>query len=1096
MKLTIFLMLVFTLNLSATGFGQISFETNGKSLREIFNMLEKETNYRFFYNDDLKSIDNIVDINVQNQDINQILDKLLENSEFGYKVMNNNLVVVTLKEDLQQLVLKGTVTDKTGNPLPGVTVLVKGTNNGTITDAAGRYNLSKVPADATLQFSFMGMSLKEVKVENQSTVDAVLTEEAISLEEVVVVGYGKQTKKGVTGSVSQVKLDEVADLPVAQFTQKLQGKVAGVQITQGTGIPGQGMNVRIRGAASVNAGSAPLYVVDGFPITGSINDINPDEIESISVLKDASASSLYGSRAANGVVLITTKMGEQGKTKVQFNAYKGVQTVPQKGRPDMMNAQEFAQFQKEYREDMAIFRGTTADIPADYQNPSQWAGKGTDWYNILLRKANIENYSLSLTSNKDNLKTSAILGYFNQDGVIIETNFKRLSLRINSEYKVNDKVKIGINIAPNLTSSKDNGTDGVLWGGGVIENALLTTPLAAYKNDDGTLPLTATGPGLFPNPNWYRVAKEREYITKTFRTLANAYIDWEIIRNLHFKSSINGEYGNYKQNFFIPSTSGYIFDPPPRRTEASITTNSYYSWLSENTLNYINTFNLKHNIEVLAGYSTQQYQSPNEYMYGSGFPDDKVKTLNAASSNFNINEDFNEWTLLSYIGRINYNFNRKYYLSASIRRDGSSRFGSNNKWGNFPSLSAGWVLSDESFFPKQQWVSYIKLRASYGLTGNNNIGNYTYYAGVQNSNYVFNNVLSNGRSTNSLGNQNLGWEKTKGTDIGIDFGFLKDRITLAYDYYYKITSNMLYNVKVPQASGYSSIMTNIGEFKIWGHEFFVSSKNLVGKLKWNTDFNITFNRNKVMKLGTQNAPIGGEYDNPSITMVGQPIGMLHGFIFDGIYKNQAEFDAAPHYATSAVGTVRYKDISGPDGVPDGIIDNFDTGIIGNPNPKFILGMTNTFSYKKFDLSVIISGSYGNDIMNRALEYTQNLDAVFNLTKDVANRWRSPENPGDGLHPTTNTGTPLARYDNSRWVSDGSYLTLKNITFGYTIPFKNSTYFEKLRIYGSIQQAFVFTKYNGANPEVSSNGDNPLYLGIDFTTYPVPRTFTFGVNVNF
>jgi TonB-linked SusC/RagA family outer membrane protein len=691
--------------------------------------------------------------------------------------------------------------------------------------------------------------------------------------------------------------------------------------------------------------------------------------------------------------------------------------------------------------------------------------------------------------------TSAILVYFNQDGVVIKTNFKRLSLRINTEYKINDKVKVGINLAPNLTTDITNGTDGSLWGGGIIQNAILTSPIAPYKNDDGTLPLTATSPGLFPNPNWYRVAEERTWNSKSVRVLTNAFIDYEIIKNLHFRSSINGEFGTRKTNFFIPSTSGYIFDPPPRMTEASITTNTYYSWLNENTLTYANTINGKHNFDVLAGYTAQQYKNPYEYMYGRGFPNDLIKTLNAATV-YNLTEDYNEWSLLSFVGRINYNFNRKYFLSAAIRRDGSSRFGSNNKWGNFPSVSAGWLVSDESFFSQITAISYLKLRASYGLTGNNNIGNYTYYAAVTNTNYVFNGALSSGKSTTSLGNTDLGWETTAQTDLGFELGLIKDRIFLTYDYYQKTTSGMLYQVNVPQSSGYSSIYTNIGEFKFWGHEFTLTSKNLIGELKWTTDFNITFSKNKVMKLGTQNAPIGGQYDNPSITQVGSPIGMLHGFVFDGIYKNQAEFDAAPHHATSAVGTVRYKDVSGPNGVPDGIIDNYDTQIIGNPNPKFIFGMTNSLTYKNIDLNVVISGSYGNDIMNRTLEYTQNLDAVFNVTKDVANRWRSPENPGDGLFPTTNTGTALARYDNSRWVSDGSYLTVKNITLGYTLPFKNSAYFEKMRIYCSIQQALVLTKYNGANPEVSSNGSSALYQGIDFTAYPVPRTFTFGVNLNF
>jgi len=1108
MKLTLCVILIsFLGGMASESYSQttkLSLDLKNARVKDALGAIENQSEFFFLYSEKLIDVNREVNIEVQGSAVEKILDKIFEGTDVNYTVKGRQIVLATPEAynidgtdfgSQQQKSVRGKVTDQSGVPVPGASVVVKGTTTGITTDNDGNYSLL-VPSDAkTIVFSFVGMRSQEVAVGNKSEYNVVLSEETIGLEEVVAVGYGRQTKKDITGSIVQIKTAVLEDLPVPQVAQKLQGQIAGVQINQTTGVPGQGMSIRIRGAASVNAGTEPLIVVDGFPISGSINDINPDEIESISVLKDASSSSLYGSRAANGVVLVTTKTGVNGKTKVQFSSFKGVQVVPQKGRPDMMNAQEFAQFQKEYREDMAAFQHTTIPIPTEYQNPSQWAGKGTDWYNVLLQKANIESYSLSITANKDKLKTSAILGYFNQDGVIINSNFNRLSVRLNTEYQINDKIKIGVNLAPSLSNSKTNGTDGVLWGGGIIQNAILTSPLSPYINDDGTLPLTANTSGLFPNPNWYRVAQERSNKNKSLHVLANAYIDVEFIKNFHFKSSLNGELGSSKDNYFIPSTSGYIFDPPPRRTEASITTNTYYSWLNENTLTYANSFMDKHNFDLLAGYTSQRQTNPYEYMYGQGFPDDKVKTLNAASI-YQLDEKFNEWSLLSYVGRVNYNYNRKYFLSASIRRDGSSRFGVNNRWGNFPSLSAGWIISDESFFPKTLLLNYMKLRGSYGKTGNYNIGNYTYYAAVQNTNYVFNNNLSSGRSTTSLGNSDLGWETTSGIDFGGEFGLLNDRISLTYDFYQKVTNGMLYSVLVPQASGYNSIMTNVGEFKFWGHEFGIVTKNLAGKLKWTTNFNISFLKNKVIHLGTQDAPIGGQYDNPNITQVGSEIGMLHGFVFDGIYKNQAEFDAAPHHATSAVGTVRYKDISGPNGQPDGIIDNYDTTIIGNPNPDFIFGMTNTLSYDDFDFSIVMSGSYGNDLMNRTLEFTQNLDGVFNVTKDVSNRWRSEANPGDGLHPTTNTGTPLARYDNSRWVSDASYLTVKNITLGYTLPFKNTSYFEKIRIYASIQQALVLTKYKGSNPEVSINGGSVLYGGLDFTAYPVPRTFTFGLNVNF
>ncbi len=994
----------------------------------------------------------------------------------------------------QSNTVSGLVKDEDGAPLPGVNVLIKGTAIGTSTDADGKYSIVFQNENSIIIFSFIGYLSEEESVSGRSVIDITMVPDIQTLSEVVVVGYGQQNKKDITGSVTQIKAEEIADQPVAQFAQKLQGRIAGVQINQTTGIPGQGMTIRVRGSASVNAGNNPLFVVDGFPITGSINDINPDEIESISVLKDASASSLYGSRAASGVVLITTKRAAKGETKINFNAYVGVQSLPEKGKPDIMNAREFATFQKEYREDETRYRGKPLDIPDEYQNPEQY-GRGTDWYDVLTRNARIENYSIGLSADKDKFRTSVVMGYFNQDGVVINSNFKRISLRVNTDYTLHDRITIGLNLAPNITTNETPSTDGVLWDGGILQNAILTSPLALAENPDGTLPLTATSPGLFPNPNWFRVARERKYKTKSLRTLANAYIDFEIVKDLHFKSSLNGEYGDSKMNFFIPSTSGFIFDPPPRKAQASITNDTYYSWLSENTLTYSKVLSNDHNFDALLAFTSQKYSLSSDFLSGTDFPSDQVQTINAAATK-NGTSGITEWSLLSFVGRLNYNFRGKYLLSAAIRRDGSSRFGTNNRWGNFPSVSAGWIISDEDFMPDLKSISYLKLRASYGLTGNNNIGDYTYFAAVNSTNYVFNGALSNGRSVTTLGNNNLGWEKTSQLDIGADIGLLDDRISVTYDYFRKYTTDMLYQVAVPRASGFSSVFTNVGEFKFWGHEFAIRSKNTVSALKWTTDFNVTFLKNRVEKLGTENAPIGGR-DYPHITQVGEQIGMFYGYVFDGVYRNQTEFDAAPKHATSEVGTVRYLDISGPNETPDGVIDSFDKTIIGNPNPDFIWGLTNTLAYKNFDLNIVVSGSYGNEVLNQTLQYTQNLDAVFNVTKDVANRWRSEEQPGDGQHPSTKSGTTeLARNINSRYVTDGSFATIKNITLGYTIPFNSTKYIKSLRVFGSAQQVLVLTSYKYGNPEVSNHGANALTQGLDFTAYPIPRTFTLGINAGF
>lgn len=1100
MKLILILTFSGLMTFASSSFSQnsrLSMNLEQVTILDVFEAIEQQTDYQIAYNSNKLDVSKKIDLKVDNKTVNEVLDMILEPSALKYEFISHYIVITDKNDDGNRLYqtqqalagISGKVTNTNGEPIPGVTVVVKGTTTGTITDVDGSYSLTHVAADATLMFSFVGMRALEVFVDGRNTIDVRLEEETIGLEEVVAIGYGSQKKRDVTGSVQSIPSKDLEDLPVPQLAQKLQGKTAGVEILQTTGIPGEGMSIRVRGAASINATNQPLYVVDGFPIVGDINTINPDEIENISILKDASATSLYGSRAANGVVLIQTKQGQPGKTAVSLNVYYGFQNTPDKGRPDMMNAREFARFEKEIREEYADYTGTTATIPEEYQHPEQY-GKGTDWYDVLLRTAPIQNYNLTVTANKDRLKTAVVGGYMQQDGVLKNTSFSRFSLRINTEYQLNDRIKLAVNLAPTYSINETPSSDGSLWNGGILESAILTSPLAPAKNEDGSLPLTATSSGLFPNPNWYRVTREVKNKTKDTRLLANAYIDIEVIKDLHFKSSINADLGDKNTRYFSPSTSGRIFAPPPQKTKASVTTDKYYSWLTENTLTYSKTIKDDHQIDALAGYTAQKYHLDNSYLEGTDFPDDEVQTLNAAAT-IKGTSDLQEWTLLSWVGRLNYRYKNKYLLSLAVRRDGSSRFGKDKKWGNFPSASVGWIVSDEDFMQGLPAISYLKIRGSYGTTGNNNIGNYSSYAAVNSANYVFNGVLASGKATTSLSNADLGWEKTKQFDLGVDIGILKDRIFFQYDYFNKRTTDMLYSISVPQASGFDEFTTNAGKFKFWGHEFVLSTKNLVNRFKWNTDFNISFVRNEVVNLGPGIDFIGGLTGDPHITRVGKPIGQFIGYVFDGIYNNQEELDAAPKHATSAVGTVRMKDT-----FKDGVIDDKDRTIIGNPNPKFTFGMTNNFSFSDFDLGFVISGAYGNKVMNRTLESTQNLDGVFNVTKDVARRWRSPDDPGDGVHPRAMIGTALARNMNSRWVSDASYLTIKNITLGYTLPMHNNSYFRSLRLYGSIQNAFVLTKYDGSNPEVSNNGGNALGMGIDWTAYPVPRTFTLGINVAF
>lgn len=988
-----------------------------------------------------------------------------------------------------------------GNPIPGVNILVKNTTTGAVTDVNGDYTFS-VDENAILVFSSIGYTSQEVAVAGRSVINLAMEADVKSLEEIVVVGYGSQLKKEVTGSVQTVNSKDLKDIPVSSINQKLQGRLAGVQINQTTGKPGQGMSVRIRGQLSVSGGSDPLYVIDGFPITGSIGALNPDEIEDITILKDAASTSLYGSRAANGVVLITTKKGKSGQTNVSFNAFTGIQQVPVKGRIEMMNAEEFVQFKKEYYEDAGQV------VPDVFLDPSSYRGKNNDWYDALLRRAPVQSYNLTITSNKEKVNTAIVAGVFDQQGVVLNNKYKRYSLRMNTDYAVSDKVKIGFNIAPSYVFDNTPRTDGDR-GTGILFNALHTWPIMPIYEPNGQLTSFNRFPGntgnIFAYANWLRSAEELINETKSVNLLSNAYMEYRPIKGLVLKSTFNAEVLNTKFFFFNPSTATSSINVALPTTAVSIRENvEDFTWLNENLATYSKSFK-DHNFEILGGFTNQRFRRDRTRIQADTYADDRLPTIQGAINvnRAGTNSGVEEWSLTSFLSRLTYNYKGKYLLTAAVRTDGSSRFGSQNRWGTFPSASVGWVISDESFLTDVQKISFAKIRASYGVTGNNNIGNYTQYALINNTvNAVFGNNVAAGAVITSLANPNLGWETTKQFDIGMDLGLFNDRVQFVYDYYVKNTTNLLYSVQVAQESGFGNFNDNIGEIKFWGHEFALTTINTTGKLRWTTNANISFNRNIVVALADG---IDRVYGNFHITQVGKPFGQFYGHIAQGVYLNAADLANNPQVpGRSTIGSIKLTDQNG-----DGIIthggDKDDRVIIGNPFPKFTYGITNTLNYGKFDFTVVASGSYGNQLLVRHLYSTANLDGVFNLVKEVKYRFRSEENPGKGFYGTTVGGgnvTGIERdWMNSRFIADASYFTIKNITLGYSIGTVNRI-FRSARLYASIQQAFVFTKYwGGPNPETSAQGNGQgdggnLSQGIDLSNYPVPRTYTIGVNLNF
>ena len=996
----------------------------------------------------------------------------------------------------QQVTVKGTVISDAGEPLAGVTVIPQGLSGGTTTDAAGKFSI-RVQDGTTLVFSFIGYEKSTfVAGKDGLTASIRLLPGRATLNDVVVVSYGTQRKRDITGSISQLKGAEVKDMPVANAGQKLQGKFAGVQINQNTGQPGANLSFRIRGAASINAGNNPLIVIDGFPSESGLETISPNDIESISVLKDASAAALYGSRAANGVILVTTKQAKTGQQNVTFSVYTGLQTVSKRGRPDLMNAREFAEFKKEYYEDAARYEGYTGGVPAAYQHPEQIdPNGGTDWFQVLLRDAPTQDYNLSLTTGTGKLKSAVNLDYNRQDGVMINQWAERFTGRANNIYNVSDRLTFGFNLG--VTYRNQNITPGLGEGRNIIQWAYLMDPTIHYQNADGTYPIGFSQPGMFSMPNYYQVLRLSVNRTKNLTLLSNAYASYELADGLKYKISANINTDNSIYRSFAPSTVRGGAQPASS-ADANYNTSSFLSWLLEHTLTYTKTFNAKHNLDAFVGYSAQKSDFENSSINGAQFPDDNIQWLNVAASRIG-NVAASDYSLVSLIGRVNYNYAEKYLLSLAFRRDGSSKFGSNTKYGNFPSVSAGWVLSEENFMKGLKQLSYLKIRGSWGKVGNNNIGTYTYLAGINQNNYVFNNQLAAGSRPDGIGNPNLTWEATTGYDLGADIGLFDNRLSLTYDYYHKKTDGLLYAIDIPVQSGFSSVTSNVGRFDFWGHEITVESRNLTGKLKWTTSLNISFDRNIVKQLGTSNAPIGGyqEYWDDNRTAVGHPIGLFYGYVNTGVYMTQEEFETQPHGATSMVGTARFADISGPEGKPDGKIDINDRTWIGNPNPDFIYGITNQLSYGNFDFSMVLAGSVGNDIADDAFQSTENLDGVFNVRKGVTRRWRSEDDPGDGIYPRTRSGTTADfRNFTTRQVFSGTYLMAKNITLGYTFTPKKQSLIKSARAYLTAQNAFTFTKYPGMNPEVSFQGLNGINQGRDFTAFPIAKVYAIGLNVNF
>lgn len=1073
--------------INAQHFHEMTVDLSSKTLtlEDVLREAQQQTKMNFMYNPKEIRSHRKVNLKQTGLDMSQLLSFLQNQMKIDYRVDGNSLF---LERQRGPGTIEGVVQDQNRTPLIGASVSIKGTSRSVQTKTDGSFQISAAPGEVMLSVSYVGYETKTLTVTlaegQQLTLDILLQGSGI-LEE-ITVSYGTQKRLEVTGAINQIDASILQDMPVTQFAQQLQGRAPGVQIFHTSGQPGRGMSWRIRGAASLNSGSSPLFVVDGMPITGSINNINPGEIESFSILKDASATALYGSRASNGVILITTKKAKAADgTKVDFNANYGVQAIPKRGVPKMMTANQYATFMKERFEDMIKYENYKGEIPVEYQNPAQY-GEGTNWFDLLTRTASQQNYDISISSAKENSSTMVVGGYQQQDGVVVNSGTKLFSLRVNQSFDlVDDKLKLGVNLAPSYRLDHNNRlADGIQ---GIVQKTAEASPLFAPYDENGNYTRFVSSPGMvsYINPLARYELTVDDY--KTTRILGNAYANYEIVDGLKLNGLVGIDMGREFRQYFVPS-----FLNTNNISSGTSSAVENYSYTSELNLNYERYFG-DHHVDAMIGVSGQSFRQVSNSVSGQNFASDDIPYLNVAANITGGSSNAASYALLSYLGRLNYSYKSKYLLSLSMRRDGSSRFGRNEQYGTFPAVSAGWVVSNESFMRSTaNYLSFMKVRASYGLTGNNNIGNYTHIPQIGAANYVINNGLVQGGTVTSLGNTFLAWEKTKQLDVGLDLSFFNEKLTFTYDYYHKLSDGLIQARPIDRASGFTSITSNVGEIKFWGHEFSVGTTQQFGKLAWNSAFNMSFDRNRIQRLVSPgyfrrfNNISSDYYRNQE----GYPLGMFFGFINEGLIEDQADLAAAPKYNRIDVGTIKMRDMNG-----DGIIDENDRTFIGDPNPDFLFGFHNNFSYKNIDVSFSMAGSYGGKLILPAKwAYLANMDGARAVLAEAADRWRSEENPGSGKYPRTLSGTTAwGRNVNSQWVEDGSYLAMKNITVGYKFPTR-SPFIRNVRAYASVQNVFYIMSYSGMNPEISLDGLEGASIGIDENAYPVPRVFSLGFNL--
>ncbi|MBL7966290.1 MAG: TonB-dependent receptor [Prolixibacteraceae bacterium] len=1160
MRLTLFCFLLAVFGVQASSYSQntrFNFKYKNTSIKQILDDIKSQSEFEFFYSNDDFNTSEKVDLKVSNATVEEVLNKIVNPTALKYSVIDKTVVIsnVRTKElngSQQEKSVHGIVKDASGAPIPGVSVVVKGTTRGSLSDQDGNYSITGVSNGTILQFSFVGMNTKEVSVGNQSVVNVTLEENTIGIEEVVAIGYGAQKKRDISTAISSVSSEDLKDKPVSNFAQAISGKMAGVRISNTNAAPGGGTNIVIRGVSSINASNSPLVVIDGFPMKDGfnknenpLNSINPADIESIEVLKDASSSAIYGTQAANGVILITTKKGKSGKPTINVNVSTGYQQMINK--IDVLNREDFLQYMDDARANAYIiedpnFGTNNPSLPqwqwtdsnatrianwAKYsQHASAMAQAGskharwitvtddtkasmydTNWQDEITQTGKVNDVQISASGGTDNVSYMISGGYFDQEGIVPTSGYNRFSFRANVDLKINDRVKFGLFLAPSienlsvLSNTEGGNTSNPFY------NAIAMPPLWNARDEAGK-PVywgaTLDNPwdwnlGFFVNPLHQFMKQDNR---RTAKNLSTLYGEINILKDLKFRSEFHTEFRYWEQNFFLPNAAPTTQQTFSRSQGINQTSTRLY-WNSQNFLTYQKNFG-KHAVTAMAGYSIEESQYRGSYINKFDFPTDLITTLNQATTVLNAQNDARTnrsgETMIGSFGRAMYNYAGKYYITGSVRRDGSSRFGQDNKWGVFPSMSVAWRVSDEIFFePVKKYVSDLKIRGGWGVIGNAGIANYLALSTLNSTSYVLGqgSTVTAGYVDSKVANSKLGWETTTDYSIGSDMQFLDSRVTFSIDYFYRKTTDMLFNMPLPTITGFGSYMANIGAMRNRGFEYTINSRNLTGPFKWTTDFNLSYYRNRVLDIGKDKRPL--IIDN-GYTTEGKPLAGLWGMVNLGAYDDWEEVKTSPIFNASnplwknrtSPGMPKVADVNG-----DGILDASDNTIIGSNIPDFVWGMTNSFEYKGFDLSVQINGVQGGDI--NMLEYTGVFGrgaGTMNTTAEYYNNYWTPTRT-DAKYPAPTRknyeGTDLS----GTLIYKGTYVNIQNISFGYSLPkiLIKRAGFSNLRVYSTIQNALFITKFPGFNPETNFKGDQTTSQGIDRGAYPLARTVSFGLNIS-